>query len=143
MIEPALSVGSEIRGTYAFTADNISNYARLAQDFNPLHHDAEIAGKSRFGTLIAAAAHSTGVFTSLLATHFAPQGQALGLEFSFKLRRAVRNGVTAQMLWTIVSSNHSDKLGGLLIDVQGTVSDEAGTVLIEGQGRLLYLANQV
>ncbi|MEO1544646.1 MAG: MaoC family dehydratase, partial [Pseudomonadota bacterium] len=114
-----LHVGAEIVGSYAFTAQNISDYAKLAQDFNPLHHDETIAGKSRFGTLIAAAAQSTGVFTSLLATHFAPRGQALGLEFSFKLRRAVKSGVTAHMAWTIVSLDHSDKLGGVLVDVSG------------------------
>ncbi|MEL7047840.1 MAG: MaoC family dehydratase, partial [Pseudomonadota bacterium] len=122
--EPSSSVrrdvGTTIEGQYAFTADNVSEYARAAQDFNPLHHDPDVAARSRFGVLIASAAQSTGVFTSLLATYFAPSGQALGLEFAFKLKRAVKVGVNAQMRWTIVSSVFSDKLGGDLIDVEGT-----------------------
>lgn len=137
----SVEIGAIIEGSYAFTDENIRSYALAAIDHNPLHHDAEVAAKSRFGKLIACAAQSTGVYTSLVATYFAPAGQALGLEFNFKLRRAVMTGTDAQMLWEIVAREPSEKLGGDVIDIEGTMRDADGQVLIEGRGRLLYLGN--
>lgn len=137
----SVEVGARIEGRYVFDDDNIRSYALAAVDHNPLHHDADVAAQSQFGCLIACAAQSTGVYTSLLATYFAPAGQALGLEFNFKLRRAVRTGTDAAMIWVIVAREHSEKLGGDLVDIEGTMTDQDGRVLIEGRGRLLYLGN--
>ncbi len=139
-VEPvAIAVGAEVTATYAFTDGNIRAYAQMAADTNPLHHDAAFAETSRFGSLIACAAHSTGVFTSLTAAAFSNAGQSVGLEFTHTLRRAVRTGTRARMTWRVVSVEPSAKLGGDIFEVEGAMTDEDDRPLVVSRGRLLRL----
>lgn len=135
-----IATGAEVTAVYTFTDDNIRAYAAMAADTNPLHHDAAFAARSRFGTLIACAAHSTGVFTSLTAAAFSNAGQSVGLEFTHTLRRAVRTGTQARMTWRVVSLTPSDKLAGDIFEVEGAMIDESERPLVVSRGRLLRLA---
>lgn len=135
----AIARGAEVTASYLFTDDNIRAYAAMAADTNPLHDDEAFAARSRFGALIACAAHSTGVFTSLTAAAFSDAGQSVGLEFTHTLRRAVRTGTRARMTWRVVSLTPSDKLGGDIFEVEGEMTDEENRPLVVSRGRLLRL----
>lgn len=130
-------VGEAFTKRHLFTADAIRSVAASLGDNNPLHHDEAFARQSRFGVLIAAAGHSTGVFVSLLAEHFTRDGEALGLEFNYKLKRAVPAGLDAILLWKVVGLEPSHRLGGDIAKVEGTLSGDDGRVYIEGTGFLL------
>jgi acyl dehydratase len=130
-------IGETCTKRYRFTADEIVRVAASLGDNNPLHHDPGIAAKSRFGKLIAAAGHSTGVFVSLLAEHFTQNGGALGLEFNYKLKRAVPVDLDAIMTWRVVAIEPSHRLGGDIVKVEGELAGEDGRVYIEGRGFLL------
>lgn len=130
-------IGETAQKRHLFTADEIKRVAESLGDNNPLHHDEAVAAQSRFGTLIAAAGHSTGVFVSLLAEHFTRDGEALGLEFNYKLKRAVPAGLDATLMWKVVGLEPSHRLGGDIAKVEGTLSGPDGRVYIEGKGFLL------
>lgn len=135
-------VGEVARKRYQFTAENISHVAHALGDNNPAHHDAAFAAGTRFGGLIAAAGHSTGVFVSLLAEHFTREHEAYGLEFTYKLRKAVPAGLDARIEWRVVALEPSHKLGGDIIKVEGELTGDGGRVYIEGKGALLVIAKK-
>ncbi|MCB1484807.1 MAG: MaoC family dehydratase [Hyphomicrobiaceae bacterium] len=132
-------IGETCSKRYLFTPENISDVALRLGDTNPAHHDCEMAADTRFGGLIASAGHSTGIFVSLLAEYFTQKGEAYGLEFSYKLRRAVPAGLDARLTWRIVAIEPSHKLGGDIIKLHGELSGDDGRIYIEGQGALLLI----
>lgn len=132
-------IGETCSKRYLFTAENIAAVAASIGDSNPAHFDPAFAAASRFNGLIASAGHSTGVFVSLLAEHFTKEHEAYGLEFNYKLKRAVPAGVDAICTWRVVDMRPSAKLGGDIITVEGELTDNAGTLYIAGSGALLIV----
>lgn len=115
---PPFEVGEVLVSHHEFTAESIRSFATQVNDFNPLHHDAAAAGRSRFGGLIASGAQTTALMLGALAGHVTPRCASLGLECNFRLRRAVLVGMTATVEWTIVSIAHKPSLNGhtILLD---------------------------
>ena len=70
--EPPVEVGFEFEKELNLSAEEISTFAELSGDFNPIHHDAEIAEASRFGGIVACGPHSSSLFMGSCATHLAP-----------------------------------------------------------------------
>ena len=132
-------VGEIARKRYTFTAQNIAAVGHALGDNNPAHHDAAFAQATRFGGIIAAAGHSTGVFVSVLAEHFTREHEAYGLEFSYKLKKAVPAGLNAIMEWRVTGIEPSAKLGGDIVRLEGDVSDDEGRVYIKAHGSLLLI----
>jgi acyl dehydratase len=132
-----LGVGDVVAKRHLFTRDGVIAMATAFGDPNPLHHDEAAARKSRHGGLIACAAHSTGVLCSLLAEHYAGIGAPLGLEFEYKLKRAVPAGLEATLSWRVVAKHAAAKLGGDILALEGDITDDAGVVYVTASGRLL------
>jgi len=138
-----IEVGRLVSRRYTFTTENIRAYAEMAGDTNRLHHDLEFAKASRFGGLIASAAHSTGVLFSVAADKFAPNGEAVGLGFSLTLRRAVRAGAETDLIWKISGRDWCGKLNGTVIEMAGEIRDINSTqTLVKAEGRMLMLNGQ-
>ena len=66
---------------------NRSGRCERSRRTNPVHHDSEVAAKSRFGRLIASGPHTTAHLLALTASHFSKHGAMLGLEFRVLVRR--------------------------------------------------------
>jgi acyl dehydratase len=133
-------IGETCSKRYNFTAETIAAVSESLGDTNPVHIDPTFAAASRFNGLIASAGHSTGVFVSLLAEHFSKTHEAYGLEFNYKLKRAVPVGLNAICTWRVVDMRPSKKLGGDIVTLEGEVTDDAGTVYIAGSGALLVVS---
>lgn len=137
-------VGRVVTRDYMFTRERIVAYAEMAGDNNPLHHDEAVAGRSRFGKLIACAAHSTGVLTSLLASSFSQDGRAVGLGFEFTLQKAVGVDTDAVLIWRIESVDDSLKPRGRVISLSGEIRDRDGPEhYLAAHGRMLILDDGV
>ncbi|MCH9809042.1 MAG: MaoC family dehydratase [Alphaproteobacteria bacterium] len=131
-------IGRTATRDYLFTEQNIAAYSKMAGDTNPLHLDPQFAKNSKFGAVIASAAHSTGVLVSVLADEYSRRGEAVGLGFTFTLRRAVKAGCHTELIWTITGSEVSKKLKGLVISLSGEVRDKTtGQPLVIAEGKLL------
>jgi 3-hydroxybutyryl-CoA dehydratase len=119
----------------------VSAFAHAVGDTNPVHHDADVAAKSRFGRLIASGPQTTAHLLALTASHFSPHGAMLGLEFWVQFRRPVFADETITLEWLVVSVKHSDRLGGDIIDLRGRIRKETGETAVGAKGRVLVTPN--
>jgi len=133
-----LAPGYRFGAQRQIAAGEIAEFASLCGDFNPLHHDADAAARTRFGGIVACGPHTMSVFSALVASHFSPLSAMVGLDFSFRFLRVVRAGDLLQMEWELQALEYSPKLRGHLLELQGRVQVEARDVL-HGKGQILLL----
>ena len=132
-----LAVGDVATREVLLGAEEIARMAAALGDTNPLHHDEAAARASRFGGLIASGAHTLALLTGFCAGFTTSRAPALGLEFSYQLRRAVRAGDLFRMRWEVVAVEPSEKLGGDVVTLAAEARDGEGRVLVTGTGRIL------
>ena len=133
----AIPVGAHIVEQVTLSAEEIARFATLCGDMNPLHHDEDYARQTRFGGVIACGPQLSSLMMGMTATHFSREGAMLGLEFSFRFRKAVKAGETIFMDWVIVSAVYKASLQGELIELEGTALNQAGELVLTGQGKIL------
>lgn len=132
-----VEVGERVTGDARFTKAEIAEFARLAGDFNPLHHDEEFARTTRFGGIIACGPHTASRFLGLTATHFSKRGASLGLEFTLRFSAPVRPDERLEMVWEVVDVAPKPKLNGEIVKLDGRVTNPAGQVVLSGTGTVL------
>jgi len=113
-------VGDVMASDLDFTEESIIAFTRLTGDDNPLHHDVEAARRSRFGGLIASGTQTTALMLGALGHHVAARGASLGLECSFRLRKAVPVG-PALVQWTVTAVEPKPSLKGHIITLDGVL----------------------
>jgi acyl dehydratase len=62
-----LEVGQRARRSKTVTARDVELYAEITGDRNPLHFDADFAGRTRFGRLVAQGGITSGMLNALVA----------------------------------------------------------------------------
>jgi len=132
-----VSVGERITEEVRFGKEEIVAFARLAGDFNPLHHDEEFAKTTRFGGIIACGPQTASRFLGMTATHFSKRGASLGLEFTLRFAGPVRPGERLEMVWDVVGVTPKPKLNGVIVKLDGRVTNPAGEVVLTGTGTVL------
>jgi acyl dehydratase len=60
-------VGATATWTRTFTAADVESFAEITGDRNPLHFDADFAGRTRVGQLVVQGGLTTGLFNALVA----------------------------------------------------------------------------
>jgi acyl dehydratase len=128
-------VGETFSRRHLFTAEDIADFARRAGDLNPLHHDADMAARSRFGGLIASGTQTTALLMGLIAEQLSKTNDTAGLEFTFRFRRGLPVNTDAILAWRITAVEPNEKLGGALVGFSGEVTDDAGTRYVTSEGR--------
>jgi acyl dehydratase len=121
------------------SADSVKEFATLANDLNPLHHDEAYAAQSRFGGLIASGTQPTAHFMALLATHFSTYAQPLGLEFDIKLKKAVHARDSLTIRWRVRDAYWKPSLNGDLTLLDGTVVNQRGETVLTGSSTILVM----
>lgn len=131
------NVGESFTHTVALDAAAIRAFAAASGDFNPLHHDAAAAARSRFGALIASGPHTASLLLGLSATVFAQRGAPLGLDYTIKFRKAVRAGDTLTLRWTVAAVHWKESLHGELVTLDGEIRNQHGEPVLTSTGLLL------
>jgi 3-hydroxybutyryl-CoA dehydratase len=121
----------------ALDPSSVSAFANAVGDTNPVHHDAELAAKSRFGRLIASGPQTTAHLLALTASHFSKRGAMLGLEFWVRFRRPIYADETITLEWLVVSVKHNPRLHGDVVDLRGRIRKENGETAVGAKGRVL------
>ena len=130
-------VGDRLERSLTLSREDISSFARLAGDLNPVHHDFEYAKTTQFGELIASGTHTVPLLMGMVPTHFSRLHQTVGLEFNFKFKRAVKALEPLTLGWRVTAVTFKASLKGELVVLEGAIRDGAGEVLLEGRGTIL------
>jgi len=132
-----VKVGERITDEARFSKEEIIEFANLAGDLNPLHHDEEFAKATRFGGIIACGPQTASRFLGMTATHFSKRGASLGLEFTLRFAGPVRPEERLEMVWDVVEVSPKPKLNGEIVKIDGRVTNPAGDVVLTGTGTVL------
>jgi len=87
-----LRVGERFTRRVVFDLASIREFATLSGDFNPLHHDAAFAARSRYEAVIVSGPHIVALLMGLDATWLTQRFDAVGLHFDFRFVKAIPAG---------------------------------------------------
>ncbi len=98
MTEPVLGikVGDRAEFEKQVSAEDITLFARVTGDVNPLHLDPAYAAKTRFGQRVAHGMLSAGFISAALGTKLAPHCCVVYLSQSLRFLRPVKIGDTVR-----------------------------------------------
>jgi acyl dehydratase len=134
-----VSIGETFEQIVTFDEASARHFATLVGDFNPAHHDEDFAAKSRFGGLIISGTQSTALLMAMTATFLSARGAALGLEYTFRFRKAIRMGETVNMRWEVREITPKPGLGDI-VAFEAALTLSSGEVAVSGTGKCVLLA---
>ena len=141
-IAALVRVGERIEHVAHYTRAEISRFAMLTLDSNPVHHDREAAVRAGLPDVIASGQHTSALMSGLAATHFsrADDGIAramLCLHFNFAYREPIVADSDVTMRWVVSSTEWNASLNGVIAQLEGkaTIANALaviarGTVLV-------------
>lgn len=90
-------VGTTATWTRTFTAADVEAFAQISGDRNPLHFDAEFAGRTRLGRLVVQGGLTTGLFNALVAMRLPGPGSVfLHQEWDYPAPVFIGDTITAE-----------------------------------------------
>jgi acyl dehydratase len=127
--EPTRSdrIGAFARRTRTVTARDIALFTELTGDTNPLHHDDELAGASRFGGIVVQGGVTSGLLNALVAEQLPGPGSVF-LEVGWRFRAPVRPGdvITGEV---VVTGVHEHKP---VTSLETRITNQDGVVVLDG-----------
>ncbi len=115
----------------------VSEFAKAAGDYNPMHHDPQFAAKTRFKRLIASGTHMTSLLLGLRASYFSEQRSMIGLEFWQRFKRPVFADETIKLEWLVIKVTPNKKLNGDVVELRGRIKGSDGQTAVVEKGRVL------
>ena len=122
-----LRIGQSYEMQRVFTNQEITDFAKLSYDTNPLHTDPEFAKITQFGQLIVPGFLTASLFSAIIGTKF-PGCGSIYLNQSMTLRKPVFPGqkvIAVVRAKTLFPEKHH-------VLLETCVYDAEGQVLIEG-----------
>jgi acyl dehydratase len=139
---PLVLAGEKLSKVLRYSREDIALFARLSGDENPLHIDAAVAQRARFGEIIASGQHTSAHLMGMLATYFSRADDGirremlcLNMNFAFKNPVFADQDITLQ--WRVSSVESKEKLHGLLAHLDGTASVGHGKPVLIARGTIL------
>jgi acyl dehydratase len=120
-------VGATARRTRRVEAEDIVRFTEITGDRNPLHYDAELAAKTRFGGIIVQGGVTSCLLNAVVAEDLPGPGSVF-LNVNWDFRAPVRPGdeITAEVE---VLEARGDKP---ICRLRTTITDQDGTVVLDG-----------
>jgi 3-hydroxybutyryl-CoA dehydratase len=128
----AFQPGQRATFTKTITEADITGYAGLTGDFNPLHVDDGFARQSRFGGRIAHGMLTAGLISAVLGMRLPGPG-AIYVSQSLSFKRPVRAGDTITATAEVMRFHP----GRRLLTLRTTCHNQRREVVVEGEAVLL------
>jgi acyl dehydratase len=122
-----MEVGDVARRTREVTARDIELFTELTGDRNPLHYDADLAQRNRFGGIVVQGGVTSGLLNALVAEQLPGPGSVF-LHVDWRFTAPVRPGdvITAEAR---VLETRSDKP---VTTLATTITNQDGVVVLDG-----------
>ena len=122
------------KATFAktITEADISGFAGLTGDFNPLHVDAEFARRSRFGARIAHGMLTAGLISTVLGMRLPGPG-GIFISQTLNFRRPVHIGDTITAIAEVIAFQP----GKRVLTLRTTCVNQREETVVDGQAVLL------
>lgn len=124
---PRLEVGATASRSRAITVRDIELFTELSGDRNPIHYDAELAERTRFGGIVVQGGVTTAILNAVVAEELPGPGSVF-LQLDLRFLAPVRPGDTITGSVTVTSLRDDKPVTGLDVAV---VRDD-GTVAVDG-----------
>lgn len=138
---PLIRVGETIQAQVRYSREQISQFARLTGDLNPLHHDRQAAERASFGEIIASGQQTSSQMIGVVASHFSRRGDGvpremlcLNFNFAFKVPIFAEQDVLIQ--WRVSEVLRNTRRGGFIGHLDGSAS-VAGRACVIARGTVL------
>lgn len=128
-----LTVGKTAQFAKTVTEADVTLFAGVTGDFNPVHVDAVAAAKTRFGGRIAHGMLSAGLISAAIANRLPGPGSIyLGQTLRFTLPVRIGDTITATITVSEILTKRRVKLSTICTNQHGeTVLDGEATVMLD------------
>jgi 3-hydroxybutyryl-CoA dehydratase len=128
-----LTVGKTAQFAKTVTEADVTLFAGVTGDFNPVHVDAVAAAKTRFGGRIAHGMLSAGLISAAIANRLPGPGSIyLGQTLRFTLPVRIGDTITATITVSEILTKRRVKLSTICTNQNGeTVLDGEATVMLD------------
>lgn len=138
---PLVRIGEEAHAQIRFTREQITQFALLTGDLNPLHHDRQAAERASFGEIIASGQQTASQLMGLAASHFSRRDdgvprEMLALNYNFAFKAPVFADQLLQLHWRVSEVEPNLRRGGFIAHLNGSAS-VAGKACVIGRGTVL------
>jgi 3-hydroxybutyryl-CoA dehydratase len=123
-----ISVGARASLTRVISDTDITAFAELTGDSNPLHVDDAFAARSRFGRRVAHGLLSAGLISAVLGTKLPGPG-AIYLQQTFRFQRPVYPGDTLTATVEVTAYRDDRRIATL----RTTCVDQRGETVLDGE----------
>ena len=122
-----MDIGTTARRTRTVTTEDIERFAAMTGDRNPIHFDAEVAARTRFGGIVVQGGVTSGLLNAVVAEDLPGPGSVF-LETNWRFVAPVRPGdtITAEVE---VLDRRTDKP---VTTLRTTVLGDDGAVVLDG-----------
>src|ERR687887_625041 len=122
-----MQVGDTARRTRTVTSRDIELFTEMTGDRNPLHYDAELAGRSRFGGIVVQGGVTSGLLNAVVAEDLPGPGSVF-LHVDWRFTAPVKPGdeITAEVE---VLEARGDKP---ITKLRTTITNQEGTTVLDG-----------
>jgi acyl dehydratase len=119
--------GQSAERTRLVTSRDIELFTEITGDRNPIHYDAELARRSRFGGIVVQGGVTSGLLNAVVAEQLPGPGSVF-LSTSFQFRAPVRPGdeITARV--TVVSAREDKPVTSLEV----SITNQDDLVVLDG-----------
>jgi 3-hydroxybutyryl-CoA dehydratase len=132
MNEPSFTPGQRATFTKTITEADISTFAGLTGDFNPIHVDAEYARRARFGQRVAHGMLTAGLISTVLGMRLPGPG-GIFVSQTLRFRRPVRIGDTITAVAEVTGYEPARRV----LNLHTTCLNQQGEPVIDGDAVLL------
>jgi acyl dehydratase len=122
-----IEVGQTASRTRVVQESDIERFTEISGDTNPLHYDADLAARSRFGRIIVQGGVTSGLLNALVAEDLPGPGSVfLHVDWSFRAPVGPGDEITAR---AEVLEAREDKP---IYKLATTIKNQDGIVVLEG-----------
>ena len=124
----SVTVGQRAIRSLTLTSEHVQTFASLTGDYNPLHFDADFAGRTKFQNLVVQGGLTTGLLHALVAMDLPGPGSVF-LSQNWKFTAPVYIGDTITAEAEVVSVHATKPVTQLRV----RVVRQTGDVVLEGE----------